>query len=472
MSVKTMSDDAQRRVVSVKSAAEPRDKVTRLRHRRSLRRGGEAGDAGATEADFADAADPAGAAAEPRSPEPRSPEPGSEGEDKIVHIVRRLDDVRHAARRRRVPWVGVSALLAILLPTLLVGLYYLLFAVDRYVAEARFAVRSNEAQTADVLGMIAGMPKATVVSDSYIVIDYIRSREMVQDLEERLPLRAIYASPQADFLTRLDPDASLEGLVDYWNERIEVFYDATKGTIAVEVEAFAGPDAQRIVEAMVEEVRTLINDLSAQSRRDAVQFAAQEVARAELRIRGARQDLAAFRAEEKEFDPAQTASASLGIIAQLEGERSQLNSQLAAIGNYLSDAAPSVQMLKTRIAAIETEINRMQGQISATDTAAGGTDAAGTGAAPLSSALMQYQELLLNQEFAENAYTAALASQERARADAERTQSYLAIFVHPRIPEQALYPYRLFNTFVALIVFAAIWAVGALLTLTIKDHIR
>jgi capsular polysaccharide transport system permease protein len=88
------------------------------------------------------------------------------------------------------------------LPTLVAGIYYFAVAADQYASEARFAVRSNEAQGADMLGMLSGMPRATVVSDSYIVADYIRSAEMVAELERRIAFRNVYAHPEADFLTR------------------------------------------------------------------------------------------------------------------------------------------------------------------------------------------------------------------------------------------------------------------------------
>jgi capsular polysaccharide transport system permease protein len=390
----------------------------------------------------------------------------------------------------------------VVLPTLVMALYFLFWAADGFVSEARFAVRSNDAQNASVLGILSGMPASTIVSDSYIVSDYIHSREMVEALESRIGLRAIYSRPEADFFTRLDSDATLEELISYWKTRADVYYDSTKNTIAVEVQAFSPQDAQRVTAAIVDIARNLVNELSAQSRRDAVGFAAGEVARAELRVRGARQDMLAFRTEHNEFDPTATAAATLELTSQLEAERSQLNSQLAAVSGYLSANAPSVQMLKARIAALGGEIGRVQNQISQDPAATTGNDptgndpigerlaaASGThasaggasagsaapqGGAPNSGALAnvvgRYQELLLSQEFAETAYTAAQASLEAARTDAARTQSYLALYVHPHIAEDATYPRRGLNILMVLILATVLWAVGALTAMTVRDH--
>jgi capsular polysaccharide transport system permease protein len=402
---------------------------------------------------------------------PPPPAPVDEAEqNKVVQIVRWMEQEATRARTKKVkPWLLVSVLACIALPTLIAALYYFVIAADQYVSEARFAVRSNDAQSADVLGMITGMPRATVVSDAYIVTDYVRSAEMVEELERRIPFRAVYATSKADFLTRLNPTISREDLLRYWDRRVDIGYDSTKNTIAVSVRAFTPEDAQRIVGEIVDVTRRLVNDLSAQSRRDAVQFAAAEVARAELRVRGARQDILKFRTEHNDFDPSQTAAASQGLVAQMQGELSQLNSQLASVSGYLGDNAPSVQLLKAKIRAMREEIDNKQKELSSTDP----KRTAGEGSAPqgaLASVVSQYQELLVSQEFAESAYTAALASMERARVEADRTQSYLAIYMRPSAAESSTYPRRYLNTFMVFVFASVLWAIGSLGWFSVKDH--
>jgi capsular polysaccharide transport system permease protein len=399
----------------------------------------------------------------------------NEEKKKVVHIVRRLqEETRQGRAVPRQPWLPISLIACIALPTFIAALFYLFIASDRYVSEANFAVRKSEEQTVDALGMITGLPSSQTTSDSYIVADYIGSRDMVEEIERRVPLRTIYSN--GDFFSRLASDVTLEDLIEYWQNHVSVYYDSTKNTLSVEVQAFTATDADRIAREVVDIVRVLVNDLSAQARRDAVQFAASEVALAELRVRGARQDMLAFRVTHNELDPAQTAEATLGIAAQLEGERSRLASELASLSGYLSDDAPSVQMLKSRIAALGGEISRIQSQISvgASGAMRGSADSGENAAQPdaLASVVGTYQELVLSQEFAEKAYTAAMASLERARAEANRTQSYLAIFGQPSVAEEATYPRRWLNIWVVFIFASVLWAIGMLGVLTIRDHVR
>jgi capsular polysaccharide transport system permease protein len=415
----------------------------------------------------------------------------AEERNKVVHIVRRLEEESsRGSRFKRNPWLLRSVLLAILAPTVLSALFYLLIASDRFVSEARFAVRSNQSQAIDALGMFTGMPSSQTTSDSYIVADYVISRDIVRELERRLPFRAIYS--KGDYISRLSPSATFEELVRYWQKHVDVYYDSTKNTVDVQVQAFAAEDANRIAHEIVEIVRTLVNNLSASSRRDAVQFAASEVARAELRVRGARDDMLTFRLAHNDLDPGQTATATLGIAAQLEAQRSGLLSDLASVSGYLADDAPSVQMLKSRIAALSGEIARIQGQVSGGDggsnaalPTSGGTaatDPAGDlirtakngGVKPdaLANVVAEYQRLSLNQDFAEKAYTAAMASLDHARAESDRTQSYLAIYGEPVVAEDATYPRRWLNIWIVFILASVLWSIGLLGTLTIRDHIR
>jgi len=110
-------------------------------------------------------------------------------------------------RRRILLW---SLGLLVLLPTALASIYFGLIASDQFVVEVRFAVRSsNGAQSGDALSLFGAIPNASsTVTDSYIVIDYLQSRELVDKLNERIGLRKIYARPEVDYLSRFDDTLS------------------------------------------------------------------------------------------------------------------------------------------------------------------------------------------------------------------------------------------------------------------------
>ncbi|MEZ1459330.1 hypothetical protein QVM56_32695, partial [Pseudomonas aeruginosa] len=66
-------------------------------------------------------------------------------------------------------------LIAVIIPTIIAGVYYAFFAAPQYVSEFRFSVRPN-------LGAGAGSSSADsllIMSNSYIVSDYVGSRDAV-----------------------------------------------------------------------------------------------------------------------------------------------------------------------------------------------------------------------------------------------------------------------------------------------------
>ena len=63
-------------------------------------------------------------------------------------------------------------------------------------------------------------------------------------------------------------------------------------------------------------------------------------------------------------------------------------------------------------------------------------------ASALSRVMGSYEELESERHFAETAYQHALEALDRARINADRQQIYVADFVPPSLPEEALYPRR------------------------------
>jgi capsular polysaccharide transport system permease protein len=85
--------------------------------------------------------------------------------------------------------------------------------------------------------------------------------------------------------------------------------------------------------------------------------------------------------------------------------------------------------------------------------------------------MTSYEELASERRFAETAYQHALLRLDRARRDADRQQVYLATFVRPSLPEEPLYPRRLFSIGIVFLAAFAIWAIGSLIVQSIRDHL-
>jgi len=84
--------------------------------------------------------------------------------------------------------------------------------------------------------------------------------------------------------------------------------------------------------------------------------------------------------------------------------------------------------------------------------------------------LVANYKLVVDREFAEKAYVLALSSLERARVGADRQQRYLAAFLRPTLPEEALYPRRIVPSTTVYGIALVPWALGVLIVYAIPDH--
>ena len=369
-------------------------------------------------------------------------------------------------KTRRGQLLKASFVVAVILPALLAAFYYLVVAADRYAAGAGFSVRGMETggiAGGDMLGSLTGLASSgSTTSDSYIILKFLKSRDLVETLEAQLPFREIYSSPRADFLTQLEPNQDIEHVVDYWSNRIRTTFDSTSGIVTFEVEAFTAAEAERVAQAVLAETKALINELSSQARRDAVAYAESEVERSENRLRVALGALRTFRETERSIDPAAVAQMQMELIGNLEMQRSEVNARIAAIQGEVDQDSPSMRSLQRQQDALQQQIQRLRSGISVNED--GGETA-------LTSQLASYETLEVERNFAQQAYASSLASLEQARAEANQQQRYLAVYSKPSLPQYPIYPERYLNILLILAGAAVLWGIGTLITVSVRDHL-
>lgn len=365
--------------------------------------------------------------------------------------------------RRRI--ITISFLIVVALPTLVVTSYYAFFASDQYAAETRFAVRSaTTTQAPDLMGLISGGGSTPTVADAYVVIDFVRSRQILDLLAAEFDYKALFARADADWWARLNPTLPMEEVILYWRRMVSVGFDTTSQIMTLQVRAFTPDDSLKLAAAIVKQSEQLINDLSARARADAVKMAEQEVDRMEARLRAARLAVRTFRDERQELDPRKKAEARQQIIETLQSQLTSARAKLQAQRGQLSDVAPSVVYQINLIKALENQIEEERKRIadSGPDTSSDST---------IGGLIADYEAITIDREFAEKAYLSAMASLERVRFDAARQQRYLATIVPPALPEYALYPRRILNSILVLIGMFCVWGLSVLIGLAVRDHV-
>jgi len=361
-----------------------------------------------------------------------------------------------AARPRR-RFTRLIWALVLLSPTWAAVLYYGAFATDRYVAEARFVIRTAS-KPANALGGLGALMQLFGMSrsqdDAYAVRDYLTSRNAVAELGRRLDLATIYHQSDADPLVRYPSllfGPSQEEFYRYFQHRLSVYVDSNSGLTVLDVEAFNGGDAERVAHALLLLGEELINRLNERMLGDAVRVAADEVARAEHRRVESEIAVTDFRNRELMLDPSKSAALLIELIGRLGAELGVLRAEIAETqGNARN--SPQLQSMRQRADALERQIVIERGRVS-------------TGSDGLADKIAAYEKLMLEQQFATRALDQARTALEAARTEARRQQLFLERVVEPVVPDEATEPRRLRTIFTVLgfniIALGISWLIGS-----------
>ncbi len=398
----------------------------------------------------------------PEGPQPRNRQPVS------ATYTSEMSYVRQNTRRRGGRFVSMLvALIAIAVPVLLAA-YYGYLASDRYVTEAQFSVRSATQQTglSDVIAGATGIPSAAgmmgAFQDAFIVREFVHSQELVDRIDAELGMVKLFGNPAVDWWSRLAADATREEKHDYWQYRISADLDASIGLVVLKVAGFTPEDSLKLAQSILAACQQLVNDLSARARVDALSFAAEEVAKAEDRLRDSRLAVTAFRKNTGDIFPEATAKAQLELIAQLDFELAKAKAEVAALG--LAPTAPTQRAAVARIIALEAQIAEERKKLTGTAAHPGSNE-------PLSDVLIEYQALEVDRLFAEQFYMGTLTLLEAARQEAIKIQRYLVVFVQPGLAEEPLEPRRGWAVLTVIACTIAAYIVLGVLYKTVKEHV-
>lgn len=352
-------------------------------------------------------------------------------------------------------------LLTIILPTFLSIVYYGFIASDVYISESRFVVRSAERQSkASPLGMLfEGSGFSRAQDDSYVVQDFMTSRDALQALNDKLAIKKAFSSPTVDIFSRfagLDWDDSFEALHLYYLKRVGIEHDGDSSITTLTVSSFTAEEAYQINQQLLEMGEALVNQLNVLGQQDMIRFATQEMNNAEKKAKAAALALSVYRNQKGVIDPEAESSLHLEQIAKMQESLISAQSQLSQLKTFTKNnpQIPSLELLIQNLKQeIDAEIARVTG-----------------GGHSLAHKAAEYQRLVLEREFAAKQLESTLTSLEEARSEAVRQQLYLERIVQPNKPDKALEPKRLRGVIVTLVLGVIAWGILTMFIAGVKEH--
>lgn len=347
------------------------------------------------------------------------------------------------------------------LPTLLTCSYFALVASPMYVSETQFAIKDVVEQRTgiDIASQIFKTSSSSV-QNARIVEAYLQSPDLFNALDRELKMVEHYSSTSYDLISRLSKESTAWDKEVFWSRISQPKLDVDSGIVTFNVRAYDPKMAQSIVQAALRASENLVNEMNERSRKDAIKLASNEVKVAQQRVTKAQKDLEIFRNEHRELDPKATASGLQTVVFELEGERSKVNAQLEEARSYMRADAPMVKSLEKRLVAVEAQLQAEKARIAGNEKMAD----------PLNSWVSEYENLMIESEFAQKQLISSMATLEQARAMALVKTQYIVPIQHPTLPDESRYPRTWIFTLCAFFGFFFLYGMVRLIIASIREH--
>lgn len=321
----------------------------------------------------------------------------------------------------------------ILIPMILLGIYYTLVATDRYYSESKVVVQRS-GDLASQLGGITlpflGAVGSSGKEDALHLIEFIHSQDMFERLDKQFALRNELDAGGLDVPNHAMPWATHEDMLALYRKRVVATFDERNGVLTVRTQFNTPERTREINRAILTESENFINELSRQIAREQVTFANQELMSARTALDEAKERLLAFQNKNGVVDPAATLEASARVVAELEAQLAAKQVELNTMSAMLHDNAAQVVSLRQTIASLRQQIDVERKRLAS---------AKGTG---LNRLVARYLDQKTMVDFQADVYKISLAATEKMRIEAARKVKSLSVIASPQLPDAAEYPRR------------------------------
>jgi Capsule polysaccharide export protein len=358
------------------------------------------------------------------------------------------------------PWL--IRLIAML--TALTVVYWLFFASDRYVSEANIIIQRTDMMGGhefDLSQVLTGVGAGSR-PDQLLLREHLLSVDMLTKLDAALNLRAHYSDKRSDIISRMwFEDTEIEWFYRHYLSRVSIEFDDFAGVLRIKAQAYDPQTAHAITVMLVADGERFMNQIAHELATVQVTFLATQVQAAHDRLMQARGVLLEFQNKKGLVSPQATAENINTIIGHLEAQRTEIQTQLAALPTMLIQDHPNVMRLKQSLEAVEKQIEQERAKLA---SPAGEKHS-------LNYTLEEFQRLEMEVAFAQDIYKTALVGLERGRMEATRTIKKVSVLQAPVLPQYPDMPRKFYNSLVTLLFAGLLAGIVKLLEGIIRDHI-
>ncbi|WP_037308389.1 capsule biosynthesis protein [Ruegeria halocynthiae] len=366
------------------------------------------------------------------------------------------------ARRRRRKLLALFARLAafVLLPTLIVGLYFYRIATPMYASDSAFSILQADGGGGSIGGLLSGTQFATA-QDSVATQEFLESKDALQRLERDIGFSEIFKQDWIDPIQRLSPDASLEETYKLYTRMIVIGYDPTDGIIRMEVAAPEPEIAVVLSNKLISYAEDTINGLTELKREDQMRDALKGFESAQEERRKAQEQLIELQLQGAVLDPENVLAGLRVRINEIEILLQDKELQLAALLDNLRPNKAKVDGVQADIVRLEAVLEELNAEM--LDASAGENSLA-----RLSVRIQMAQTDLAARDMM---LQSAMEQMETTRTEANRKVRYLTVSVNPVASQEPSYPRKFENTILAFLLFAGIYLMISLTASVLREQV-
>ena len=299
----------------------------------------------------------------------------------------------------------------------------------------------------------------SATEDTYVVQNYMMSRDAAKYLIRTENLRAVFDRPGADLLARFPNPfhgTTFEHFFRHYQNQVAAELDSTTGISTLTVRTFRPDDSQRVAGALLGAAEQLVNRMNERQRQNMISSSEHEVADAERALRDVAARIGEYRNREALLDPMKQSAPILKDINDLQTMLSTTQVQIA----QLRASAPNSPLLPV----YERRVQALQAQIALAGTTVTGSDQS------LVPKITAYDDLTIQRELLEKQLATSTAALETAKVQADRQQLFLDAVVQPNQPDYAAYPRSIVSTLVVFVSALGLYLMGRLLIAGAREH--
>ncbi|WP_152332667.1 capsule biosynthesis protein [Parasaccharibacter apium] len=351
----------------------------------------------------------------------------------------------------------------VLLPTSVAAFYLWVIATPQYISETHFLVRGKPPGGGSAVGLSSLLETNHGGSqDTYVVQDYMVSRDALRMLTRSVDIRSIFNRHYVDFFSKFPSIFTrndFESFYSYYRAHVRAQIDEETGISHLQVRTFSAEDSRLVAQTLLEAGEKLVNEINDRQRYNTLHAAQSELDSSLKELHDTEMQLAAYRYNNAIIDPMKQAMPMVGTALSLESALSMMKAEKRQL-DITAPNSPLRKVYAQRIASIQAQIQQTQSHI------IGQTGASES----LVPKLLGYDELEIKRTLIEKKLAAETTALEMAKAQADRQMLFVTVVAQPNLPDFPSYPRRMVFLLITFFTFLGIYVTGSLLVSGAREH--